>query len=232
MEELFKLTGGEFVTPIIRIAEKHKNIKAYIFDWDGVFNRGEKGENISSPFYEADAMGINMLRFAWWLRFRNVPITIIITGENNLSSFQFARREHLQSVYYSMKTKLNALEHLSQTYGISYNNIAYVFDDVLDLPVAELCGIRIMVKRNASPAFTDLVKKKKLCDYITGSEGGNFAVREAAEMLLSSTAEYTNVIEERIKSGFNYSEYISMRDELNTSFFTQESGVIIKKEPK
>lgn len=61
MEELFKNIGGEFITPYLRIAEKNKNIRAYIFDWDGVFNDGIKGDGINSPFYEADAMGVNML---------------------------------------------------------------------------------------------------------------------------------------------------------------------------
>ena len=40
MEELFKNIGGEFITPFIRIAEKNKNIRAYIFDWDGVLMMG------------------------------------------------------------------------------------------------------------------------------------------------------------------------------------------------
>ena len=232
MEELFKNIGGEFITPFIRIAEKHRNIKAFIFDWDGVFNSGIKGEGISSPYSEADSMGINMLRFNYWLKNRDIPLTSIITGENNTSAFNFAKREHLLSVYFSIKDKISALEHLYQTYGISYEQTAYIFDDILDLPVAEQCGLKFLIKRNASPAFTEYVKNKKLCDYISGNTGVEFAVREICELMLYSTGEYNHTIEERISSGFNYKEYLTMRDALKTSFFTTESGIMVKKEIK
>ena len=128
-------------------------------------------------------MGVNMLRFAYWLRFRDLPLTAIITGENNSSAFHFARREHLHTVYYSVKNKLNALEHLNQTYGISYEQTAYVFDDILDLPVAQQCGLRFLVKRKGSPVFTEYVKNKKLCDYISGNTGTEHAVREITELV-------------------------------------------------
>lgn len=232
MENLFENIGGQFITPFLHIADKHKNIKAYIFDWDGVFNSGVKGEGISSPFYEPDSMGVNMLRFAFWLNFREVPLTVIMSGENNSSSFYFAKREHVHSVYFSMKNKSDALLHLNQTFGISPDNIAFVFDDILDIPVAEQCGLRILVPRKASPAFMQFVKNKKLCDYITASSGGDFAVREAAELMISSNGDYNYVIEERISSGYNYREYLSMRDAISTHFYTLENGNIVKKDFK
>jgi 3-deoxy-D-manno-octulosonate 8-phosphate phosphatase (KDO 8-P phosphatase) len=229
MEELFKQAGGEFVTSYSDIAEKHKLIKAYVFDWDGVFNTGVKGEGISSPYYEADSMGINMLRFAYWLRQRDFAMTSIITGEQNSSAFQFAHREHFQSVYYSVKNKINALHHIRQTYGISPEQIAYIFDDILDLPVAEQCGLRFLVRRKGSPMFADYARKKNLCDYITGSTGGDFAVREVAELLLGVSGDYSNTIEERISFGFNYETYLNQRDSVSPVFFTFENGKIVKK---
>ncbi len=230
MENLFKATGGEFITSYADIAQKHKLIKAYIFDWDGVFNTGVKGEGISSPYYEADSMGINMLRFAYWLRLRDFPMTSIITGEQNSSAFQFAQREHFQSVYYSMKNKTNALDHITQTYGINTEQIAYVFDDILDLPVARQCGLRFLVRRKGSPMFAEYAKNKNLCDYISGCTGGEFAVREIAELMLAAAGEYSNTIEERIAHGFNYETYINQRDFVSPVFFTIENGNIVKKQ--
>ena len=43
-------------------------IKAFVFDWDGVFNNGAKDSEGASPFNEVDAMGTNLLRFNHHLR--------------------------------------------------------------------------------------------------------------------------------------------------------------------
>jgi 3-deoxy-D-manno-octulosonate 8-phosphate phosphatase (KDO 8-P phosphatase) len=45
LEELFTGLGGSFLTPPQEIGHRLKSIKAYLFDWDGVFNNGEKAEN-------------------------------------------------------------------------------------------------------------------------------------------------------------------------------------------
>ena len=62
-ESIFEQIGGVFCTPADLLAEKLKTIKAFVFDWDGVFNNAVKNENKSSNFNEADSMGTNMLRF-------------------------------------------------------------------------------------------------------------------------------------------------------------------------
>lgn len=226
MERIFKAIGGEFISDYSQISEKHKQIKAYIFDWDGVFNTGVKGEGINSPYYEADSMGINMLRFGYWLRLRDIPLTSIISGEQNSSALHFAQHEHFQSVYYSMKNKIIAFDHIRQTYGISSEQIAYIFDDIPDFPVAKQCGLRFLIRRKGSPVFIEYVRTKDLCDYITGCNGGEFALREITELLLSMTGEYNNVIEERIAHGFNYEEYLKQRESIYPSFYTIESGVL------
>src|SRR6478672_11836525 len=137
--------GGFFVTPEI-LAERLHRIKAFVFDWDGVFNGGEKDAEGSSPFNEVDAMGTNLLRFNHHLRNNSQAVTAIITGENNKAAMAFARREHFNAVYCGIKYKAQALEHLNKTYGIMDGEVAFVFDDVLDFSVAASSGLRIMVK--------------------------------------------------------------------------------------
>ena len=67
-KSIFENLGAEFLLPQYKIAEKLQNIKAFVFDWDGVFNKGEKNATISSSFNEVDSMGTNLLRFSYFLK--------------------------------------------------------------------------------------------------------------------------------------------------------------------
>ena len=69
------------------------NIKAFIFDWDGVFNNGQKNANSSSNFNETDSMGTNLLRYSYFLTNGVLPITAVISGEKNEAAFYFCERE-------------------------------------------------------------------------------------------------------------------------------------------
>src|SRR6201998_4690564 len=107
--DIFK---GSFVTSSKELAQKLQRIKAYIFDWDGVFNDAHKQYDNSSSFSETDSMGINLLRFAHYLKNdRSAPIAIM-SGEQNKTAFYFAQREHFNAVYYKIKHKEMALQHL------------------------------------------------------------------------------------------------------------------------
>ena len=105
LKHITALFNGRFLTEPVAIQEKLFQAKAFVFDWDGVFNNGAKNENGSSPFSEVDSMGINMLRFNHYLQRQQNPLAAIITGEKNQAANMFAKREHFHSVYYNIKTK-------------------------------------------------------------------------------------------------------------------------------
>jgi 3-deoxy-D-manno-octulosonate 8-phosphate phosphatase (KDO 8-P phosphatase) len=86
---LFENMGGVFVSSTPKIIEALGKIKAFVFDWDGVFNNAVKNENKSSNFNEADSMGTNMLRFSHYLLSNELPKTAIISGERNEFAFYF-----------------------------------------------------------------------------------------------------------------------------------------------
>ena len=138
---------GEFLTSPELMAERLGKIKAFIFDWDGVFNNGVKNANGSSSFSEIDSMGTNMLRFNHFLRNQQIPHTAIITGENNIDAYTFASRECFSAVYYRILTKPDALHHFCAAHNINPSEVAFFFDDVLDLSVAGMVGLRIMAGR-------------------------------------------------------------------------------------
>ena len=95
INELFSQRGN-FITPAFRMSERLPDVVALIFDWDGVFNDGQKSEGNSSSFSEVDSMGINMLRFSFFLKYGIVPACFIITGESNPLAIRFAKRERFQ----------------------------------------------------------------------------------------------------------------------------------------
>ncbi len=227
IEKIFSGLGGEFLTPSALLAGKTRTIRAYLFDWDGVFNDGIKHDEAGSPFSEIESMGINLLRFGHWLRMGSFPLTGIITGENNRAALKLAQREHFEAVYLKFKNKTEALNHLSATAGIRPAEVAFVFDDVLDLSVASKAQLRFMVRRTASPLLMQYVRTNRLADYITAHSGNNHAVREICELLLGLSGMYETVVGKRSAYDAQYTRYLEARNHIPTMFFTREAEGII-----
>ncbi len=228
MENTYQNIGGVFVCSSAGIARKAGNIRAFLFDWDGVFNNGCKGSGSASGFSEADSMGTNLLRFGHWLEHGQLPVAGIITGAENQSAIDFAEREHFHAVYSGFLNKQEAFEHIQKDHNLKPVEIAFFFDDILDLPIAETCGLRIMIRRKASPAFAHYVQQAGLCDYITGTEGGLHAVREACELLLELTGRFEQVVEERIRFGDHFRKYLAARDLPKPQFYSWKSFSIVE----
>ena len=219
---LFERVGGEFISSPSFIQERLKNIKAFIFDWDGVFNNGQKSDGSSSSYTEADSMGTNLLRFGHWLKnSEKLPITAIITGENNKTAIKLAKREHFNNIYYKIPNKAIALEHITKLYGIDKSEVAFCFDDVIDLPIAKQCGLRFMIRRNASVKFKQYIIENGYCDYITAHEGGNHAIREISELIISFNNVFNKVIEERTNFSETYQRYLKQRNSKNTEEYSE-----------
>lgn len=221
---IFTDLGGNFIIPSEILIEKVKKVKAFVFDWDGVFNNGTKSEHGSSNFSEVDSMGTNLLRFGWWLFQAQMPYITVISGERNLLSFQLVEREHYHACYFRIKHKIEALEHFMSTRNLAAEEVAFFFDDALDLSIAEKCGVRILIRHKGNPLFQKYVIEKKLADYITAQEGGNFAVREGCELLLGLIGIHDQTITERLNFHPYYDRYLSERQLIESRFFTLKNG--------
>ena len=222
----FQNQGGEFVTSFYAIKQKLTGVKAYVFDWDGVFNDGVKHQNYGSPFSEIDAMGTNMLRFSHYLRTGEVPITCIVTGEKNAAGLYLAEREHFNGFYFNIKNKAWALEHLCDGYGLKPTEICFAFDDILDLSIAEKAGLRMMVAHNGNPMFKALVKDKGYADYITKCTGGQGAVREFCELLIGMNYSFEQVVTLRSQFAPIYQSYLEARQVIELKDYTIQNSKI------
>lgn len=232
--KFFEEAGGKFVSTATDIRGKLSRIEAFVFDWDGVFNRGSKGHGAAGTYSEADSMGTNLLRFSSWIDHgHRLPVMAILTGQEDLTAIDFALREHFNYIYLKSTDKDKAFSHLLKISGIDPEEAAFCFDDVLDLPIAKRCGLRFMVRRNASPLFREYVIQRDFCDYLTGRQGDNHAVREIAELILGLSGNLDLAIHERIEFTGLYQEYLDQRSSQKTeAFILQDNRIVEYKFPQ
>lgn len=221
------LFGGRFITDFSVIKNKLRNIKAFVFDWDGVFNNGQKNIEGHSGFSEVDSMGFNMLRFNVWLFQRKIAPAAIITGEDNALAASFAARENFSAVYKKIKNKEQAFLHFCKQHECSPSEVLFVFDDILDLPIAKLAGLRMMVGRPVNPITVQYAVQNRLVDYITEAQSGGNAVREICELCLLLSNNFQKVVELRTRYAPEYSDYITARAGVNPSQYLLRDEEIV-----
>ncbi len=229
LQAAFESVGGHFVVPAEELASAAENCRGVVFDWDGVFNAGRKGISTPSDFTEVDSMGTNMLRYGLWRKTGALPFAAIISGEDNRSAIRFAEREHFNGVYTGVRDKRHVIEHLCTANGLEPRQLICIFDDINDLGMAEMCGVRFMVRRNASPLLADYAMQRSICDYLTGS--AEYAVREVSELLLGLLASYTDVVRSRVAFDDVYQRYFQARQAVTTGTFVARDDAVIERQP-
>ncbi len=209
IQQAFESAGGRFVMPAADIAAALSACRGVVFDWDGVFNPGRKGESTQSDFTEIDSMGTNMLRYGLWRNAGSLPFVAIISGENNKTAIQFAEREHFHHVFTGIRDKRQVINRIATETGFDPKQMICVYDDINDLGMAAMCGVRMMVRREASPLLADYAALNGYCDYLTGS--AEYAVREVSELLLGLLGSYDVVVDSRVAVDDDYQRYFEAR---------------------
>ena len=117
--------------------EKTSKIKLVAFDIDGVMTDGsltfdENGVEYKT-FNAKDGQGIVNLNNTGY-------ITAIITARNNGTVEHRAKILNIAELHQGQKNKLATLQHLMEKYNLSYEEIAYMGDDLPDVCVLEKVG--------------------------------------------------------------------------------------------
>ncbi len=214
--KLFEKEGGEFISPPSVFIDKLKRVKVVLFDWDGVFNDGTKRGNEGSIFSEVDAMGTNLLRYTLWRLHGKIPVSAIMTGEQNPLALHFAKRESFHAVYSGSKNKVESFAAFCQDHQHQPHEVLFFFDDVLDLEVALQCGARILVGRNSSLMLRKFVKDSGLADYITHNDGSRHGLREGAELVIGLLDQFETVVKSRMVFSEEYQTYLAQRRLIET----------------
>ena len=111
-----------------------KNIKLFLTDCDGCLTDGgmyyDELGNEWKKFNAKDGMGFKILR-------QNNILTGIITGENTHIVERRAEKLKLDELYQGVTNKSEILDKLVEKYNLSYEEVAYVGDDINDIAVIE-----------------------------------------------------------------------------------------------
>ena len=146
-----------------------KHIKLLIIDVDGTLTDGKiyMGENdeIMKAFDVKDGYGIAHILPKLGI------VPVIITGRESEIVANRAAELGISEVYQCVFDKLDTLKTVAEKYECSPDNLAYIGDDINDLPCIEYCGI------TACP-FDGHQSIKQSVSYICNNSGGNGAVRE------------------------------------------------------
>ena len=170
--------------------DRARKIKVLIFDVDGVLTDGQifvipgpDGKGIESKGFAAhDGLGISLGRLGG-LRIG------IITKRNSQTVAIRARDLKLEFVYQGQAHKMDAANDILAKTGCSLEEMAYVGDDIIDLPVMRQCGLAIATA-NARQQVKDVAH------YITPNAGGQGAGRDAIDFILSAQGSLERVIEQ------------------------------------
>ena len=158
------------------ILEKAAQIRFVIFDVDGVLTDGslfigDDGEEYKA-FNSKDGHGMRMLQDS------GVGIGIITGRTSNVVAVRMASLG-IEHVYQGKREKLPAYEELRGRLGLADREIAYVGDDVVDLPIMARVGFAVAVQ-DAHP----LVRQHS--HWQTSAPGGRGAAREVCELLMEA----------------------------------------------
>ncbi|MCW8955362.1 MAG: 3-deoxy-manno-octulosonate-8-phosphatase KdsC [Gammaproteobacteria bacterium] len=166
------------------ILEKAANIKLVIFDVDGVLTDsslfiGDDGQEYKA-FNSKDGHGMRMLQDG------GVEIAIITGRVSNVVEHRM-KDLGIKRVYQGKREKLPAYEELLKDVQLSPEQIAYVGDDIVDLPVMCKVGLAIGVQ-DAHP----LVKRH--AHWITERAGGKGAGRDVCELILEAKGKLDDML--------------------------------------
>jgi 3-deoxy-D-manno-octulosonate 8-phosphate phosphatase (KDO 8-P phosphatase) len=166
------------------VAARAKKIRVLLMDVDGVLTDGRiwllsLGDGTASEikgFSAYDGAGLKLARAAG-LR------TGIITGRSSAAVTQRARECQMEFVYQGRETKLETYEEIMRVTGASDAEIAYVGDDLPDLPLMQRAGLAAAVANAA-------IEVKRAAHFVTARSGGDGAVREVIELIVKAQGKW------------------------------------------
>ncbi|MFK5926524.1 MAG: HAD-IIIA family hydrolase [Desulfuromusa sp.] len=160
-------------------------IKLLLLDVDGVLTDGriiyDNHGNELKAFDVKDGHGLKMLQRA------GIKIGII-TGRSSAVVSRRATELGIEILYQGALQKLDPYLEILSAQGLADNQVAYVGDDVVDLPILRRVGFSATVA-DAVPEVLPLV------DYVTARPGGCGAVREICDLLLRASGRWDELTE-------------------------------------
>ena len=178
-------------TPKISPALKKRaaQIKVLLMDVDGTMTDGgvallsqPDGSALEIKTFDAhDGQGLTLAQTAG-IR------TGCITGRESPALLRRAHEMKMEFIYMKQPTKIPAYEEILRKAGVPESAVAYVGDDLPDIPVMRRAGLAVAVG-DAVPEV------KKVAHFTTRSVAGHGAIRDAVELILKSKGVWEEMID-------------------------------------
>ena len=157
-----------------KLKQKLKSIKLVLLDVDGVLTDGglyysNSGER-TKKFYVKDGTGIKLLQRA------GIEVAFITGLQSDLVSHRAGDLGVTEVVQNCMKKDI-AGEELVKKKNLTWEQVAFIGDDVIDISLLKKVGVAIAV----ADAIDEV---KEIADFVTNKDGGRGAVREFCDLLL------------------------------------------------
>lgn len=166
-----------------------EKVKLVILDVDGVLSDGGiiiDGNGFEHKRFNVyDGTGIKYLQ-------RCGLEVALISGRYSEPTTVRARQLGIEIVHQRAVNKLDVLNDIRTKLGIREEEIAYMGDDLIDLPVLRIVGFPI-APANARPEV------KQVAELVTKNAGGQGAVREAAEFILKAQNRWSQLVERYLR---------------------------------
>jgi 3-deoxy-D-manno-octulosonate 8-phosphate phosphatase (KDO 8-P phosphatase) len=171
------------------LKKRAAQIKLLLMDVDGTMTDGgvsllSQTEEIALEIKTFDAHDGQGLTLAHAAGLR----TGCITGRQSSALLRRAREMNMEFIYMKQPLKMPAYEEIVQKTGVSDSAVAYIGDDLPDIPVMRRAGLAVAVG-NAVPEV------KKTAHYTTKALAGRGAVRETVELILKSKGIWETMID-------------------------------------
>ena len=161
-------------------------IKLIATDIDGVLTAGEvivleSGEEIKI-WYVRDRQGLHTLK-------QNLPNikTAWITGRKSKQVEIRAKEQKIDFLVQECKNKMKSILDIANKLSIGLSEIAYIGDDIIDLPVLRKVGLSVCPK-------DAVIEAKKVSKYISQYDGGKGVFREVCEIILKANNKWDEII--------------------------------------
>lgn len=194
---------------VLTAHDRARKIKIILFDVDGVFTDGTiwlvpgvPREGVLEEIRGRDQIGFGvgsaaMVEAKGYSAHDGLGISLarmgglkcgIITKRISETVATRARDLKLEFVYQGQAFKMHAVRDICEKEDVTLDEICYVGDDIIDLPVMRKCGFAVAVA-NARP------RVKAEAHYVTPNGGGYGAGRDAIEFILDAKGILSRVIE-------------------------------------
>ncbi len=167
------------------MAARARKIRLLVMDVDGVLTDGrmvlsERGDELKM-FHTHDGIGLALAHRAG-LR------TAMVTGETSPIAKARGERLGVHHVVLGARRKAESVSALLAEYGWDDSTVAYIGDDLLDIPALQRAGLAVAVA-NAVPEV------KAVCQVVTRAAGGSGAVRECVELILRAQGTWEDAVD-------------------------------------